>query len=97
MNSPQLLIEGYLFKQGSFACPEQYDVFDLEGTLCAYVRLRHSQVKVYCPDFGGHIVYEAETIGDGAFLSSERLKHLKAAVIGIQEWIISKQYDEILE
>lgn len=66
------------------ACPEQYDVFDGDEQV-GYLRLRwgHFTAQAYGPS--GPYVYEADTIGDGIFDSSEREYHLNRAVAAIAE------------
>lgn len=89
---PQLLIEGYRLDPTCFACPEQYDVYDQAGTQVAYIRLRHGNLTVSCPDYGGIVVYSANPRGDGVFDSTERMHHLKIAIAAIQEWVIFERY-----
>lgn len=81
-NKP-VLIHGYRLKRTCFACPEQYDVY-AGGVQVAYFRLRHGQFKAYIPDYGGYLVYEANTLGDGAFDDSERVKFLTEAILAVQ-------------
>ena len=90
-----LLIHGYKFVLGCFACPEQYDVFDTNDTQVAYLRLRHGKFTVECPDIGGDIVYMASPEGDGIFKPDERMQYLTTAAEKIQEWIIDQKYKNI--
>jgi len=90
-------IHGYELRLTCYACPEQYDVYDPTGKQVAYIRLRHGTVRVYGPDYGGEIVYEAQTIGDGIFDSSERMKHLYHAIEGVQRHIINKAHSNITD
>ena len=60
------------------ACPEQYDAY-LGAKQVGYLRLRHGYFRVDFPDCGGETIYEAYTIGDGAFDPSEREFHLELA------------------
>lgn len=92
-----LLIHGYRLVLTCFACPEQYDVHDDEGAQVAYIRLRHGTCSVQCPDVGGEIVYTAKSKGDGVFYNDERMKHLYAAVLAVQEWQIRERYKPIKE
>lgn len=47
------------FERDGYACPEQYGVYnDDNNELVAYVRLRHGNLTVECPDCGGDLVYE---------------------------------------
>jgi hypothetical protein len=87
-----LLIDGYKLVLTCYACPEQYDVFDDEGNQVAYLRLRHGQFTVECPDCGGETVYAIETLGDGIFVDDERYFHLREAITKIQKWIIKEQF-----
>ena len=68
------------FVQTSAACPEQYDVFDIENQIVGYVRLRWGGLTCEYPDCGGELIYEA-SIGDGwtgCFKSEEqRQEHLR--------------------
>lgn len=54
------------------ACPEQYDVTDGRGRRAGYLRLRHGNFYAAYPDYGGEIVYQQHTDGDGIFTSEER-------------------------
>lgn len=55
------------FNLTCIACPEQYDVSDLDnyGKTVAYVRLRWSTLRAYVPDVGGELIYE-HFFDDGA-------------------------------
>lgn len=90
-----LLIEGYKLVSTCFACPEQYDVFDNEGAQVAYLRLRHGNFTVTCPDVGGKLVYQGSPRGDGIFEDSERIHYLRMAILKVQGWIIEQQYKPI--
>ena len=92
MTIPVLSIEGYVFKLTCFACPQQFDVYDQLGQMVAYLRLRHGTFRVTCPDYGGQVVYEVQTKGDGIFEKEEELPQLKKAVEKIQEWILDQQH-----
>lgn len=71
-------IRDFMFTQTSSACPEQYDVFDLNGNQVAYVKLRWGHLRADYPSNGGVTVYEAGIGNDnGCFRSNgERLFHL---------------------
>ena len=90
-----LLIDGYKLVLTCFACPEQYDVFDDEGTQVGYLRLRHGHFRADCPDYGGETVYSIDTLGDGIFEDGERYKHLREAVLQIQLWVIRQQFKAV--
>jgi hypothetical protein len=66
--------------------PEQYDAFDGDKQV-GYLRLRHGQFTVECPDCGGDEVYSACPNGDGNFLTEERDCYLRFAVAAIERWI----------
>lgn len=68
------------------ACPEQYDAF-FGGDRVGYLRLRHGNFTVECPDVGGRLVYEACPYGDGVFEDEERDYYLRFAVKAIEDWI----------
>jgi len=85
----KIYIHGYELRLTCYAYPEQYDVFEPDGTQVGYIRLRHGTVRAHCPDYDGKVVYTASTIGDGTFNSSERMKHLYKAVEFIQQHIIN--------
>lgn len=73
------------FVRTCYACPEQYDAFDGNGKQIGYLRLRHSQFTVECPDVGGELVY-IENVGDddtGIFSDEERATYLKKAAYAI--------------
>lgn len=57
-------INGLTFVLTCAACPEQYDVFDKDGNMVGYVRLRWGALTCECPDCGGDLVYETD-IGGG--------------------------------
>lgn len=80
-----LLIGGYRLEMTSMACPEQYDVFDAEGTQVGYLRLRHGYFRADYPDHGGDTVYEADTSGDGMFDDDERMPQLTAAIAALRK------------
>lgn len=67
-------------------CPEQYEVFDGDKQV-GYIRLRHGNLTVECPDCGGDLVYEASPDGDGEFEDHERDYFLRFAVDAIQRWM----------
>lgn len=69
------------------ACPEQYDALDEHGRHVGYLRLRHGNFTVECPDYGGQLVYSAQPEGDGCFTSDEQDRYLRYAVQAIENWI----------
>ena len=79
------------FKCTCSACPEQYDVFDSDGSIVGYVRLRWGGLTCEYPDVGGEVIYEAD-IGDGwcgSFESeSQRVEHLNNIADKILEKIL---------
>ena len=72
--------------QTCFACPEQYDAFIGEMQV-GYLRLRHGEFRVDCPDCGGVTVYEAQPDGDGEFADDERERYLGEAKAAIARWL----------
>ena len=74
-----MIIKGLNFKCTCYACPEQYDVFDSNGKMVGYVRLRWGGLSCAYPDVGGEII-SYDSIGDGftgSFESEEqRMIHL---------------------
>jgi hypothetical protein len=68
-----------------YACPEQYDAFDGDKQV-GYLRLRHGEFTVHCPDHDGEEVYSAHPYGDGLFVDEERDYYLRFAVEAIQRW-----------
>lgn len=90
------IIRGYKFVQTCCACPEQYDVFDIDGEKVAYVHLSHGVIYAECPGYGGEIVYaSANFIGDGCFSrESERIKHLTNIVMAIHERSLAKMKND---
>lgn len=63
------------------ACPEQYDVFNQDGTQIGYIRLRHGCMTASYPDVGGEDYISINTQGDGDFSSAvERQLGLGMAV-----------------
>jgi hypothetical protein len=81
-------IDAIRLEQTSFAHPEQYDAF-LDDRQVGYLRLRHGQFRVDCPDLGGEIVYESEPAGDGMFEDDERETELTKAKAAIATWLKS--------
>lgn len=71
------------------ACPEQYDA-TFHGRPVGYLRLRHGEFTVACPDVDGQVVFEAKPRGDGSFNDDEREDHLRRAKVAIANWIRSK-------
>ena len=69
------------------ACPEQYDVYNTEGTRVGYLRLRHGWFRADVPSAGGETVHESYPMGDGTFNDEEeRVAHLTEAVKKIKAW-----------
>lgn len=91
--SSNVLIEGLLFEQTCFACPEQYDVF-LENEQIGYVRLRWGHLSASYPDVGGADVYSTVIGVDGwtgKFTNiSERKEHLTKIAILLKEKHLEK-------
>lgn len=74
------------------ACPEQYDIFDVEddNKQVGYLRLRWGCVSVRVPDSSGKEVYSSLTIGEGTFNdASEREFHLTKAAEAIEHYLYS--------
>ncbi|MFI3217620.1 MAG: hypothetical protein QX189_00645 [Methylococcales bacterium] len=69
-----------------FACPEQYDAEDEEGKTVGYLRLRHGNFTVQCPDVGGTLVYQASPKGDGIFEEDEQEFYLNEALSAINKY-----------
>lgn len=70
-------VGNYIFVLTCSSCPEQYDVFDVQGVLVGYVRLRYGSLSARCPNHEGCEVYKAAPEGDGSFASDkERNFHL---------------------
>lgn len=81
-------IKGLNFICTCSICPEQYEVFDSNGKMVGYVRLRWGYLRCDYPDVGGETIYSAN-IGDewtGCFiLESERTEHLRNIADKIHE------------
>lgn len=69
------------------ACPEQYNVFDSDGSQVGYLRLRHGRFRADVPDHRGETVYAADPEGDGIFEEHERRRYLAEAVAAIHQHI----------
>lgn len=80
------LPNGWRLERTSFACPEQYDLFDGEEII-AYLRLRHGCFTVTCPDVGGDVVYSASPDGDGIFDDDERASYLFEALLAVASYV----------
>jgi hypothetical protein len=78
-------IDGHTLARTSWACPEQYDVFDPKGEKVGYLRLRHGRFRADVPDCGGETVYESHPKGHGVFYDEERMEELTKAVNAIKE------------
>lgn len=76
---------------GCLACPEQYDVYLMDGSnqYIGYLRLRHGCFRATYPDVGGQEVYVSYPKGDGYFYDDERMFHLTNAVNAL----LTKHYD----
>jgi hypothetical protein len=86
---------GYRFQLGSYACPEQYDVY-WNGVVVAYVRLRHGTLRVHVPDFPGKVILETTQVeGDGCFTNSERPQQLKRVTEAIDSYYANKPYEDL--
>jgi hypothetical protein len=71
-----------IFENTCYACPEQYDVFDIEDDeenkkQVAYIRLRWGRITCTVPDVGGDIVYDHsfEEEYKGLFSSEDERSH----------------------
>jgi hypothetical protein len=78
-------LEGLTLVLTCQACPEQYDVFNANDEQVGYLRLRHGNFTVECPDVFGKLVYEAQPKGDGFFYEDEREFYLTEAVQAINK------------
>lgn len=76
-------IDGLKLVCTSWACPEQYDVFNAAGEQVGYLRLRGGRFRVDVPFCRGATIYESNTQGDGMFDENERLPELTRAVAAI--------------
>ena len=93
-----IYIHGYKLVLTSFACPEQYDVFDPEGEQVGYIRLRHGTLRVYYPDYGEILLLEKSGLkSDGMFEKAERYQTLCYCVELIQNAILDDMFSSVLE
>lgn len=80
---------GWELAETCAACPEQYDLFDEQGRIVAYMRLRSGYFRVRYGGASGPTIYEHEWLREGLkgmFESSEeRDEHLTAAVAAAVE------------
>lgn len=81
-------IGDYTIKLSCGACPEAYDVFNLEGEYVGYLRLRHGVFRAYVEDWG--VVHVSHPEGDGIFEEDERDYHLENGVIAIANYCREK-------
>jgi hypothetical protein len=72
-----------------YACPEQYDAF-VDDRQVGYLRLRHGEFRVDCPNVGGETVYRSEPAGDGMFDDDERETELMKAKACIATWLLAR-------
>lgn len=89
MEAGSLKVNGLTFERTCFAHPEQYDVYDENGQVIGYVRLRWGYLTCECPTVGGEVIYLAN-IGDGctgAFQSeAQRSAYLESIANAILLW-----------
>ena len=76
-------ILGLELRRISFACPEQYDVYE-DDRQVGYLRLRHGNFTASYPDYKGSVVYQHCPDGDGIFEDNERLYQLTKAIEAIK-------------
>jgi hypothetical protein len=76
-------ILGLELRRISFACPEQYDVYE-DDRQVGYLRLRHGNFTASYPDYEGSVVYQHCPDGDGIFEDNERLYQLTKAIEAIK-------------
>ena len=72
--------------RGGGSCPEQYEAYDSTWNIVGYLRLRHGNFTVECPDVGGEEVLCGTPIGDGGFEENERAEWLRKAITAINTW-----------
>jgi hypothetical protein len=82
-------IEAIRLELTCYACPEQYDAF-LDDRQVGYLRLRHGEFRVDCPNVGGETVYRSEPAGDGMFDDDERAVELIKAKAAIATWLLTR-------
>ena len=73
------------------ACPEQYDVYRENGTLCGYIRLRWGNLYAEYPNIDGLVIYDHNFDDDfkGMFEDDEeRDKYLSEIAICYKEAIL---------
>ncbi len=71
-------IKGLSFICTCSICPEQYEVFDSNGKMVGYVRLRWGELRCDYPDVGGETIYHTN-IGNewtGWFLTDDERMEL---------------------
>lgn len=85
-------IHGYTLHRTCYACPEQYDVFDVDGNMVAYLRLRHGAFRVDVPDCGGDTILSEGVEDDGIFSDKNRRKYLVKAIKRIQQYYLNQEW-----
>lgn len=79
------------FEDLGTTCPEQYDVMR-NGQRIAYVRLRHGNYTVECPDVGGETVLSMLVPNHAGNFSDENKDfYLKLAAEVIVTWLNDRQ------
>ena len=73
-----------------FACPEQYDVYDENGNMVGYLRLRHGIFRGDCITDKQETVYESYPDGDGIFEDYERMHEITQALEAIHAHLVIK-------
>lgn len=84
-------ILGFHFHRTCYACPEQYEVYEIGDwdTQVAYVRVRWGVMKVQCPDCGDEEVVRLDLGNDiqGILEHTERSGYLFLAARSIRVWL----------
>lgn len=89
----EISVNDIVLKQTCGACPEQYDAM-YHGVQVGYLRLRHGEFSVSCPDsrwacgeIPAETVMYANPNGDGEFYDDEREHYLNEAKVNIVKWL----------
>lgn len=85
---------GYTLNRTSYACPEQYDVFDSNKKKVGYMRLRHGFFRVDILYPIRQTIYSSDEMhGDGIFDDIEREHFLKQAILALDKQIKKQEKD----
>lgn len=89
-----VLIHGYKLVLTSVETPEQYDVYNSDGEVVAYMKLRWGSFVVRCPECMGDVAFHQELESFGKFSTNiERHVILTRGIEAVQKYYLAKQIE----